>query len=67
MGIPRPLKMPPKPRAMVDRAVRPQDGSSVASALSRIKQLAEQHPSLAGAFLLLLRNEHKAALDKLRL
>ena len=38
---------------------------SVAGALSRIKQLADQHPSLRATFLVLLRAEHKVALDKL--
>ena len=40
-------------------------GRSVAGALSRIKELAEQHPSLSAAFLFLLHKEHKAAVDKL--
>ena len=38
---------------------------SVAGALSRMKQLADQNPSLRATFLVLLRAEHKVALDKL--
>ena len=38
---------------------------SVAGALSRMKQMADQNPSLRATFLVLLRAEHKVALDKL--